>query len=658
MFCPDPNKIERSISDSTKTTRPKIENISEDLISKIAETEFENENEENIEISVDKYRDLLQNPIPVNSASYADLENLGLLSPWEIEAILRYRNDYGPLLGSHELLYLPNFPKEKAELIENFLSFSSKLEEKKLKDLLKYGKHDLFLRYGRNFSTAKAYKENRYSGSPNAYAIRYRFQCQDRLQIGFAMEKDPGEKIFPDSWTAFIAFQNTGIVKSWIIGCYTLHFGYGLHLGGGMFGYGGDPETMFRSGQGIKPYASMAETGYFCGSALSLKCGKNTELNLFYSYKPIDATIKEDIITSISHTGYHRSENEIEKKRNGFMDVLGVAIEQRFNSAKIGMVCSYSHLNKVYMPTSSLSSIFSLLSSDVLGGSIYYQSLIRNVHLYGELGWSGVFNKNNTAAWSCALLQGLQWKAHTSFVLGAYFRYYPKSYTGFFINAPGLTSRGNNELGIGLNARWYAARRIRLDAEFDWAQKDWYAYPGIFPHTNYKGSLRLTFTPPQMEMYLYYQYRGNPISTPGYALQTHLLRFNFAYDSPSGLLLRSRIELKNFNRAFLLYQDIGYNFSKINLSIRFRYALFQSESYAERFYAYESDLLYASSFPSYYGKGQRFYLLLRYKPVRFLTIETRYAQTLYDHTNSFGSGDGETQAYLRPELKIQLRFSF
>ncbi|MDE5703343.1 MAG: hypothetical protein K2H70_00815 [Bacteroidales bacterium] len=214
-----------------QTTEPPDETALETAFEALAETLTDDETAATSTLALETLQDRLAHPLCINTATYDDLEALGLLTPWEIEALLRYRNDYGTLTGAHELLYIPDFPAEKARRLAPLLSFEPAAPSESLNQPLKrHGRHELALRYGRALYRSKAYTERRYAGTPDAVALRYRFKAEDRLQIGLALEKDAGEKRIPDSWSGFVAFGDahrnsqgkprSGSINSWIIGTY------------------------------------------------------------------------------------------------------------------------------------------------------------------------------------------------------------------------------------------------------------------------------------------------------------------------------------------------------------------------------------------------------------------------------------------------------
>ena len=105
----------------------------------------------------------------------------------------------------------------------------------------------------------------------------------------------------------------------------------------------------------------------------------------------------------------------------------------------------------------------------------------------------------------------------------------------------------------------------------------------------------------------------------------------------------------------LLLLDMYYHPESVPLKLTFRYALFHTDDYRSRLYAYENDVLYSSSMPAYYGKGFRFYLLMKYSPVHWLNIWFRFSMTCFTDRNTISSGPEKIKGNKLPEIKIQLR---
>lgn len=141
-------------------------------------------------------------------------------------------------------------------------------------------------------------------------------------------------------------------------------------------------------------------------------------------------------------------------------------------------------------------------------------------------------------------------------------------------------------------------------------------------------------------------------------------RIHASYKISPSVSFNSRIEMitylkeNNMQTGYLIYQDIILKPNQIPLSITCRYALFDTQSYDERLYAHEHDVLYAYSIPAYYYKGSRTYILLKYSINKYIDIWFRYAQTFYANKQTIGSGLDEIQGNLKSEIKTQIRIRF
>ena len=89
-----------------------------------------------------------------------------------------------------------------------------------------------------------------------------------------------------------------------------------------------------------------------------------------------------------------------------------------------------------------------------------------------------------------------------------------------------------------------------------------------------------------------------------------------------------------------------------------RYALFDTDSYETRIYTYENDVMYGFSVPALEGTGIRCFLLVSWKPWRFLEIWARYAQTFYNDRNVIGTGLETIEGNMKSEIKFQALFRF
>ena len=142
-------------------------------------------------------------------------------------------------------------------------------------------------------------------------------------------------------------------------------------------------------------------------------------------------------------------------------------------------------------------------------------------------------------------------------------------------------------------------------------------------------------------------------------------RFHYSYKVSESFKLKGRVELINYNKeevpfetGYLIYQDILFKTKKLPFSFAFRYAIFDTESFNSRIYAYENDVLYAFSIPAYSNRGVRTYLTVRYHIKRGVDLWLRYGLTYYDNLDVVSSGLEEIQGNHKQEIKAQLRFRF
>ena len=89
-----------------------------------------------------------------------------------------------------------------------------------------------------------------------------------------------------------------------------------------------------------------------------------------------------------------------------------------------------------------------------------------------------------------------------------------------------------------------------------------------------------------------------------------------------------------------------------------RYAIFDTEDYDNRQYAYENDVLLAYSMPAYNGTGVRKLLMIEYKMNRYLSFWLRYGSIRYPNEEKTGTGLDTIERNKRNDVKFQVRIKF
>lgn len=632
-------------------------------------------------------------PLNLNTADKQELIELGLFNEIQVNNLLLHIEKNGKLLNTEELQSIDGFDVSSIRLIQPFVRVNGDLNQTtvSLKQIFNEGSSSLFIRYTRileereGFSpiSAEELEENknaRYLGDPNQFFTRYRFTYANKLSFGYTGEKDPGEEFLQgsnpngfDFNSAHLFAQNFGVVKQLAIGDFQAQFGQGLTFWSGL-AFGRTPSifTLKRNAPKLRPYTSVQEDLFLRGAGITL--GKNDfELTLFYSTQEVDANItgidtltNEAIVSSLSEDGFHRTPAEIEDKnviRNSF---IGGNLSYEKRNFSLGFTGIYNEIDADFQPQQSLRNQFSQLDNENLNIGSDFSYLYRNLNLFGEFSKSADGGHGHTVGALIVLDQ--------SFSLGLQHRNFEKDFKPIQSNAIGesTTNVAENGTFIGFEAK--PAKNFTLSAFADRFVFNWLRFQTDAPSAGSRLFAQLTYKPNrQQEVYFRYRSRARErndrLSNENLNILTDELlrnyRLHYVNQISKNIRISSRIEFTSYQLGdgqredgLLIYQDINYKKLSFPLSFSVRYALFDTESFNSRIYAYENDVLYAFSIPAYNGRGTRFYITSKYHLTRGVDFWLRYAQTYFTDRTSIGSGRDEIEGNTRSEIKAQLRFKF
>ena len=101
-----------------------------------------------LEEFISHYNTLLSAPLDINKAVREDLENLSILSEFQISAILDYRKEYGSFLSLNELYQIPGLDPDVVSFLCDFLTTgqSDMVQKIKPSSLFKDGKSQVLIR--------------------------------------------------------------------------------------------------------------------------------------------------------------------------------------------------------------------------------------------------------------------------------------------------------------------------------------------------------------------------------------------------------------------------------------------------------------------------------------------------------------------------------
>lgn len=633
-------------------------------------------------------------PLDLNEASEADIREIGLFTDVQVLNLLQYRETVGELISIYELQAIPGLDLATIRKVVPYVTVKGHVDDYQLSiwEMITEGKNEFYHRWQTVVEEQKGYRPlpeggtgSRYLGDQNQLYFRFKHSYGNRLSYGITAEKDRGEEFFKgsnrqgfDFYSAHFYLRNYNqTIKALAIGDYGVSLGQGLIFFTG-FNYGKSAQvaTIKRSGRQLRAYSSVNEVNFLRGAGATLGLGDDVEVSLFASYQSIDGNVVEpdsaDIdvleasISSLNATGLHRTEREIEDRNVIQKLTTGGSVKYKLEKGHIALNGVYHQFSKPLQSRIQPYNQFYFRGSELLNASVDYNYRLGKFNLFGETAVS----ENGSIATLNGLLTGLDPKVDFALL----FRHYPRDYWSINSNAFAETSGTRNETGLYTGIVIRPHRDWIISAYLDMWEHPWLRFQVDAPSNGYEYRFRLTHFKKRkytafIEVRDEIKQRNVPIFEsksndilPSRRFQT---RFNFSYKVSKAIELRSRVdlgfadnEINSYQDGFAVYQDIIFKPIGFPLSFTTRYALFDTDGFQVRFYNFENNLLYTFSIPAYYNRGSRFYFNLRYKGIRNMTIEARFAQLYWSDQETIGSGLEEINGPVRTELGAQIKYQF
>ncbi len=633
-----------------------------------------------------------RNPINLNFATFNDLRQLFFLTDIQINNLINHISKFGRLISIYELQSVEGFDMATIQAMLPYVRVGDQRVRRhfQLDDMLREGNSQYFLRYQRLFEQQQGFSpidsaeleanpNARYLGSPYRMLSRYRFTYYNNVSIGLTAEKDPGEEFFGlsqptgfDFYSAHAFIRDFGRVRAAVVGDFQVQFGQGLTLWSGLaFGKSSEAVTLKKNGLGLRPYTSVDENNFMRGAGITVELGP-IEVTGFFSSKHRDANVLETdtvsgealVITSLQLAGLHRTPRELEDKNSVKETIYGGRMAWKNNNLNLGLTAYRMELGAEFRRNLSFYNQFDFNSQTNTNFGFDYNYIFRNFNFFGEAAMS----ENG----GYAILNGAMMSLDPRLSLALLHRKFSKDYQSLFAAAFSENTRVVNEEGVylGINAR--LSPQWRISAYADHFSFPWMKFQTYLPSKGYEYLLQVNYRPRRgTEMYARFRIKNKPLNTQDPSMIRHLddvrrenYRFHISYQISPSITLRNRVEYITYRfgqkteTGYMIYKDVVFRNLSSPWAITARYALFDTDGYDSRIYAFENDVLYAFSFPFYADKGTRAYLLVRYKLTRNIDLYARLAQTWYSNRNSTGSGLDIVEGNTRTEIKAQLRVRF
>ncbi|MFN0035352.1 MAG: helix-hairpin-helix domain-containing protein [Saprospiraceae bacterium] len=665
---------------------------------------------ENLELLRDR-------PLNLNSASREELLSLHLLNQLQVESFLAYRDRFGAFLNEYELQAVPNWEISDIRRVLQFSRIKTGLDTRNTNIFrgFREGDNDLVLRWRYpdppNYQTEKAlaeglnaasdaadslrYYRNRPQGGPHGWAMRYRHTFDNRLRFGFTVENDPGESFFSndslllfdakkrpydtivrfqsfDFYSAHIFVQNWNqTVRAVALGDYSARMGQGLLLQTG-FAPGKSAETVSvaRGGRKLNAYGAFGETYFFRGAATTLAFGKHLEVTALYSNRLRDGNVAAPdttdfidgqliVFSSLQTSGYHRSIAEMEDEKELREQVGGLSATWGGRQGQVSANALHIAYDKQWQRAPLASNQFAFRGKSLTAASLDYNYRWRNIFLFGETARS---DNGGLAA-----VNGLLFSADRHVTLTAVHRSLGRDYQSIYGNPFAEVSGASNERGLYLGAdiRWIRRWQINLYADV-W-RHPWLRYGVDAPSQGREYLARVLWTKSRaFSVYALWKsetkHRNDALGKPFGLINARLdrLRIHSIYKVSKPIELRSRVEWTTYqigeNKStlgFIAYQEAVIKPLGSPLSAALRYAIFDTDDYDSRVYAFENDLFSAVSIPALAGRGTRWYANLHWRVNHWLRLDARIEETNTRQAATDSGATGKERVW-----KLQARMQF
>ena len=629
---------------------------------------------------MERLEELHHHPLNINLAKRDELQQLPFLGEAQIDSILKYREQKHLFRSLGELQWVNGIPYEPRCRLSLF-TFAGDTIAAATPILSKFykGRHELVSRmdiplYERAGDKSYTHEElqhnpNRiYLGNRLANTTRYRYRWRQDIAYGLTLQKDAGEpfakeKNYPyDYASLYFYFRPERETYALWVGDYNLHFGQGILFGHSFFN---SPLQTIENGtfsrSRIRPHTSSDEINYFRGAAAMVRLGRYTQLSAFASYRKLDGRMEGDTLTSFKTDGLHRTQRELERRNAIGNGVVGSHLTYKKEKGHIGATLYWSFYNKTIYPPLRNYNRYYLRGKSAGGLSTDYSWHSQQLTLFGE---TAIDKEGNIATTNT-----MNYAFNNNFSLLLQERSFSNRFVSPFGNTLEENSRIQNEHAVLLGTTFLPFNKTKVTA---YAEYFYHPRPTfrtdlpshgmqVYVQTKFMATKKWTFA-------LRYKMKTEEQNVSGYHnfmqyVGTHRLRLTSYFNSQ-----RFNLNMAGDFTAATRQTSattLGWMFSsrgRLLLNPHFSAHLFGSvfftDDYASRLYAYEPQLQYAASFPTFAYHGTRLAGMLQWKFCKDAYVAMRYGWLHYFNRDHISSGIQEIASSSKNDLSVQLGWKF
>jgi len=612
----------------------------------------------------------------LNNASPEQLEASGLLTPFQVHQLIRYRDRFGAIYSIYELAALPGFDASKLSDLETCLELTPGPES----PVKKRSKHMVMVDMGLSHPASVAYQvdpddkgEKVYAGSPLRTTLRIRSQAGNHLSMGLTYEKDAGEKAFdkgmPQFLSGYLLYQGNRKIKQMVAGTFQLNHGLGLVNGSGFFH---NPASIRINQQTIsllRPYASKTEQRFERGIACQLAWNKfqlltwasHTQQDL----SPVSLAGDPKEIRWWEHqrtTGLHRTSGELEGRDLAARISGGIHLLYRRREFALGIMTGTERM--------AINKKGNTILANSYDPVIHHTASLHGTWLRGRWQIFGELAADISQSIACEVGCVIQFNDFLHWTMLVH--HYGKGYRGFLPSTYASGSHLNNEHGVTFHLHMEPGRFLMADFTSEISRYPSPRFQTLVPSYAYRMDLSLRnpgMNPLQWRIKLVSKaWQSTPANgTTGIRplKETRVNRFDcrLIHENDGPIKWQSRLVLSFLSTtqkpvpAYAALQGVTFQATPY-FRCTVQFVLFQVKDWENRIYLHEPGFYYSFSFPCYYGRGQKTTLLLTLKAIRGITLSAKISRISYPYRDGLGSGNDLVNGNKKWETAVQLRLNF
>ena len=649
----------------------------------IAEDAGEELDEKQLEALYTDLSYLAEHPIDLNTATQDDLRKLPFLTDAQVDSILSYRRRYQHFTTIYELKTIEALDWFTCRRIAPFVCVNRHGPERPaitLANLLHHGVSEWIVKYSqvveqkRGYTPAPDSTARRYLGEPFSHTVRFAYTFDDRLQAGFAAEKDAGEPFANtfhkgyDYYSAHLVLKDFGHLRTLAVGDFKATFGQGLVVSHDYVPARGTltPEPEYRN-NGFRRHYSTNEQQFFRGIAATLALS-HWQLSLFGSSRKVDATTDGRTIASFKTNGLHRTRTERRSRHTVSLRAMGGNLRYARSRMHIGLTAlAYDFGGQRVDPPPKPYNHYDFRGRSNVDLGLDYMIKNDRLKLFGETALS-------TASGATATLAALQWTPTSEATATLLYRNYSPRYHALFASAFARTARVRNEEGLYLGLALTPAPGWQFTGHADVFRHPWMKSRVSAPSIGNEYVVRIDWIDPRETIACYVRFRSQrreaDLRTGHEAalrpIVRRRLRAQLTLAPTLDWALRTALDFSLHQpdsapaaHGRMISEAISWRPKRLPLRAELFAALFLTDGFAARIYSYEKNLLYTFATPSLYGRGLRLSGLLYWRPAgRRLTLSTKIGWTHLFTGDSIGSGLETIRGRNRTDLYAMLRWAF